>query len=1084
MVLVLCRATNAGFFGGSFNIGSPSGGGVTVGSPSGGGTTGGTSSSGGGSGTTSGSGGVLSGSGGGGGGGGDAITTHINEVKTEFETAVESGVDTDKIISALADYLKSPEVQKYAETNPQFAQAASDFLATSAAGTSEQISAGIQNLASTSAQPIVVSTAKNEIVQEQKTAEVPEKLVHSDQPVESADLSKTTNTSSSGIESTKPAYSFKAYPTKSTVQNFTDEYGSSAAAGSLGLGSEVLSQEQQIAQATVAPEGQPTEDKSENLEVSTSAPDTNVPSDESLAPITEGEIVMKEGKITGEEGEQRQGQESTPVADKTTLESQPAETSNLVNALPETVSVNVIALGDQGKHEVIALGSQSKHETIILGSKSPVQTIVLGNQENPDTIILGSQNQPDVIILGNQTKPETVVLGNQTKPETVALGNQTKPETVILGSQTLPSTVVIGEQEQTPMVCVGSGCKEVTPASTSTSTPTPPPAPTPTPVSPLASATTAPSTPSASTPTDTNTGTDTDIDTQNEYVVVSNAIYSVTPVSSAAISESTPAVSDNPASLKSATLAIAVENPKPSDTIQASGQVVNEQVNVQSPAVVQIEILSASEAELTLSVGPSAIDFQLKTANAKAVEFYSRKGIQSSPIYLGNGIDSAGVWEYQLNLKNSPLPNGNYYFFAQINKGDGKIYRSTDIYAAISVIMPADSTKQIELKQDISKSSLAIEESQKVIDQTSEQTAAAAVFGGKNIQDIKEKMNSLAELVKTIERLNQLLFEKNDEKQKIETQITLLETEIRDLPPNTIALIRTDKTRLVGFLNNRRETINQEIETLQAAIKQKIEEKNQLAAQILAGVKDEAERNAIVETLNGFEQEILRNAKDIVENRKILFKDSDSDGLYDEFEITIGTDPFGPDTDGDGILDADEVANGYDPNTPDRFLNIKYGDPRLTVPKQTDIYRFDEKEAVNTVETPDGGTGIRFSGFGLPNAYITLFIYSSPVVVVVKTDEYGRWTYTLDKPLEDGQHTAYAALTNSKGEVEARSEVLVFVKNGGTVNRAIANQEASMAASTQGLKNIFSLVMVIAIALALSVGLIVVGLVASKGKKE
>lgn len=41
--------------------------------------------------------------------------------------------------------------------------------------------------------------------------------------------------------------------------------------------------------------------------------------------------------------------------------------------------------------------------------------------------------------------------------------------------------------------------------------------------------------------------------------------------------------------------------------------------------------------------------------------------------------------------------------------------------------------------------------------------------------------------------------------------------------------------------------------------------------------------------------------------------DTDGDGLFDEQENELGTDPFNPDTDGDGYLDGQEVKGGYDP---------------------------------------------------------------------------------------------------------------------------------------------------------------------------
>ncbi|WP_208588454.1 adhesive domain-containing protein, partial [Gracilibacillus suaedae] len=44
--------------------------------------------------------------------------------------------------------------------------------------------------------------------------------------------------------------------------------------------------------------------------------------------------------------------------------------------------------------------------------------------------------------------------------------------------------------------------------------------------------------------------------------------------------------------------------------------------------------------------------------------------------------------------------------------------------------------------------------------------------------------------------------------------------------------------------------------------------------------------------------------------------DSDEDGLTDEEEADLGTDPENPDTDGDGINDGDEVDNGTDPLDP------------------------------------------------------------------------------------------------------------------------------------------------------------------------
>lgn len=50
--------------------------------------------------------------------------------------------------------------------------------------------------------------------------------------------------------------------------------------------------------------------------------------------------------------------------------------------------------------------------------------------------------------------------------------------------------------------------------------------------------------------------------------------------------------------------------------------------------------------------------------------------------------------------------------------------------------------------------------------------------------------------------------------------------------------------------------------------------------------------------------------------------DSDNDGLPDEVEIVIGTDPLNPDTDGDGYLDGWEVERGFDPLDPNSPMKL------------------------------------------------------------------------------------------------------------------------------------------------------------------
>jgi len=155
-------------------------------------------------------------------------------------------------------------------------------------------------------------------------------------------------------------------------------------------------------------------------------------------------------------------------------------------------------------------------------------------------------------------------------------------------------------------------------------------------------------------------------------------------------------------------------------------------------------------------------------------------------------------------------------------------------------------------------------------------------------------------------------------------------------------------------------------------------------------------------------------------------------------------------------------------------------DPRAVAPRKTDIYKV---EKVQSVEIAPQKFGIKFDGIGLPKSYVTLFIFSDPVIVLVKTDEYGRWTYTLDKTLADGQHIVYAALTGGKGEIEARSEQFIFVKNGNEVAQTISGQEASMASTTDKMKGNFGIIIIILISLAVIVAVLIIGYTVNRANR-
>ncbi len=68
------------------------------------------------------------------------------------------------------------------------------------------------------------------------------------------------------------------------------------------------------------------------------------------------------------------------------------------------------------------------------------------------------------------------------------------------------------------------------------------------------------------------------------------------------------------------------------------------------------------------------------------------------------------------------------------------------------------------------------------------------------------------------------------------------------------------------------------------------------------------------------------------------------------------------------------------------------------------------------------------SGRALPNSFITLYVYSTPVIVTIKTNADGEWHYILDTELENGQHTVYTATVTNSGKILAQSSPYLFTK--------------------------------------------------------
>lgn len=90
-------------------------------------------------------------------------------------------------------------------------------------------------------------------------------------------------------------------------------------------------------------------------------------------------------------------------------------------------------------------------------------------------------------------------------------------------------------------------------------------------------------------------------------------------------------------------------------------------------------------------------------------------------------------------------------------------------------------------------------------------------------------------------------------------------------------------------------------------------------------------------------------------------------------------------------------------------------------------YRVEKVERIKA-GAPGKKDAVRFSGKATPHTAVTIYIYSTPTVVVVQSDAEGNWSYDLTQDLEDGDHEVFVAVTDTTGKIAAYGEGVGFVK--------------------------------------------------------
>ncbi len=507
-------------------------------------------------------------------------------------------------------------------------------------------------------------------------------------------------------------------------------------------------------------------------------------------------------------------------------------------------------------------------------------------------------------------------------------------------------------------------------------------------------------------------------------------------------------------------------------SLSSEERTVTVENEITSASEVTVDTVSAEEQEtelnpevhLTLSKDnpiSGFVEVNIGVSGAQWIEVYARQKNSLTPFFLGLAKKATDTeWKYLWQTTQSP--NSEYVVYVRVRNQfgffEGKTY---------SVLI---SNNVMETFTDVQEEEM--ETFRDVADTLIKATDTTIDNAGTSTEEYREQ---------------NIVYIKP-------ASVFVSEVEIEsDAREDVMTLLNEYRARLEVKLNELARAKRTNDETKISALKEEIE---QLRKDVLRNLPATLGRTEILEQISSYLSQITYELQEVTVKNEVtllervgdaIHKDTDGDDITDYDEVNLyQTNPFTADTDGDGYTDGVEIGMGYDPHASEGQSLIAFESPREIGVIRDDLLVV--SSVTNVVHDSEENKASRalITGKGLPNSFVTLFIYSTPLIVTVKTDSDGSWSYILDKELEEGEHEIYAGVTDNAGRIVAKSNPFPFVKTAeaytGKTERqteeVVANVEPSL---VQG--NVMLLVASIAVS-ALGLVLILLGLHVTGGRKQ